>query len=189
MQLDQLLTWRKAAGIAVVAAVLGLGTWQSLGQNAATRPADSADESGGFQATDTGLRYKITQPAGEPMTAQDGDVLMVHYTLRLEDGKVIETSLKPKVRGRVSRVEPYVLTLGSGEVIPGWEQGIRGMKVGEKRTIIVPPNLAYGETGAGGIIPPNATLIFDLQLVGDYRPDPATTRPADDAAAQDAVTP
>ena len=181
-------TIRPAAGLAV-AAVLGLAAWQATAQNdaPATRPAGSGDDAmnptnatndpaagGDFQTTGDGLRYKITQAAGEPMTAKDGDVVMVHYTGKLEDGTVFDTSLKPRNPGRVSKIEPLTFTLGKGEVIPGWDQGIKGMKVGEKRTLVIPPKLAYGERGAGGVIPPNATLVFDVYLVGDWRPEPAT---------------
>ena len=177
----------RTAAAATVAAALGVTAWQALGQDDAAPPAASepATAGGGFQTTESGLRYKITQPAGEPMTAKDGDLVMVHYTGKLEDGTVFDTSLKSRVEGRMARVEPLSFTLGKGEVIPGWEEGIRGMKVGEKRTLVIPPQLAYKERGAGGVIPPNATLTFDVYLVGDYRPEPAADQaPAKPAGGQ-----
>ena len=169
----------RAAALATVAGLglLALRATAAQDQAPTTQPTDNTMTSdAGFQTTDTGLRYKVVQPAGDPMSAQDGDVVMVHYTGKLEDGTVFDTSLRPRSQGRVTQVEPFVFTLGKGLVIPGWEQGIKGMKVGEKRQLVIPPNLAYGEKGAGGVIPPNATLVFDVQLVGLWRPEPAAEK-------------
>ena len=89
--------------------------------------------------------------------AEQGMMVAVHYQGRLEDGTVFDDSHK--------RGEPIRFTLGSGQVIKGWDQGIEGMKVGEKRTLTIPPELGYGASGAGDVIPPNATLTFDVELV------------------------
>lgn len=92
-----------------------------------------------------------------PLIAATGMQVAVHYQGRLEDGTVFDDSHK--------RGEPITFTLGKGQVIPGWEQGIEGMSVGEKRTLTIPPELGYGAQGAGDVIPPNATLTFDVELV------------------------
>ena len=97
----------------------------------------------------------IKEGAGEP--AKNGDTLIVHYTGTLEDGTVFDSS--------VSRKEPFPVTLGKGQVIPGWELGLLGMKTGEERRLVIPSELAYGRDGIGGVIPGNATLIFDVQLL------------------------
>ena len=86
----------------------------------------------------------------------------VHYTGRLENGEKFDSSL--------DRGQPFVFKIGAGQVIPGWERGVRGMKVGGKRTLIIPPKLAYGQRGAGGVIPPNATLTFDIELLAVAAP-------------------
>jgi FKBP-type peptidyl-prolyl cis-trans isomerase len=127
-----------------------------------------------YQTTEGGVRYRVVEAAGEPMTAQAGDVVMTHYTGKFENGQVFDTSLRPTTVGRFTFVRPFVFKLGEGQVIKGWDEGIAGMKVGEKRTMVIPPELAYGKTGAGGgVIPPDATLVFDVHLLGVWRPDPA----------------
>lgn len=95
---------------------------------------------------------------GEGLEAKPGMRILVHYTGKLEDGTVFDSS--------VTRGQPFAFVLGEGRVIAGWEQGFAGMKVGGKRTLTIPPHMGYGERGAGGVIPPNATLIFDVELLG-----------------------
>lgn len=107
--------------------------------------------------TASGLEYVETQ-AGTGAQAKAGDTVRVHYTGKFLDGKVFDSS--------VSRGEPLEFPLGRGRVIKGWDEGIALMKVGGKATLTIPPQLAYGESGAGGVIPPNATLLFDVELVG-----------------------
>jgi len=87
----------------------------------------------------------------------NGNTVVVHYTGTLENGTVFDSSLK--------RNTPFSFRVGGGEVIRGWEEGLLGMKVGGKRTLVIPSALAYGERGAGGAIPPNATLTFEIELL------------------------
>ena len=98
-----------------------------------------------------------TLQEGRGEGAKDGDTLKVHYTGTLEDGTTFDSS-----RGRG---QPFDVTLGQRRVIAGWEQGLQGMKQGERRKLTIPAELGYGARGAGGVIPPNATLIFDVELM------------------------
>lgn len=136
-------------------------------------PPQTAPATAEFQTTASGLRFKITAPAAEPPAAQNGDWVSVHYTGKLENGQVFDTSIRLAPEGRFMVMKPFTFKLGEKRVIAGWEEGVLGMKVGEKRTLVIPPELAYGKTGAGsGLIPPDATLIFEVELIGLYRPAP-----------------
>jgi len=95
---------------------------------------------------------------GTGTTATNGHSVSVHYTGWLTNGKKFDSSL--------DRGEPFRFQLGAGQVIKGWDEGVAGMKVGGKRQLRIPPELAYGDRGAGGAVPPNATLIFDVELLG-----------------------
>ena len=106
--------------------------------------------------TDSGLQYvEVEVGAGDEAVA--GKKVRVHYTGTLENGSKFDSS--------VDRGEPFEFPLGAGMVIAGWEEGIAGMKVGGKRKLIIPSELGYGEHGAGSSIPPNSTLIFDVELI------------------------
>lgn len=104
----------------------------------------------------SGLKYEDTV-VGTGAEAKSGQKVSVHYTGTLTDGKKFDSS---KDRG-----QPFQFTLGVGQVISGWDEGVAGMKVGGQRTLTIPPNLGYGSRGAGGVIPPNATLIFEVELL------------------------
>ena len=106
--------------------------------------------------TDSGLKYEDLV-VGEGDLAAAGQRVSVHYTGWLVDGKKFDSSL--------DRDEPFSFVLGKGMVIRGWDEGVAGMKSGGKRKLTIPPHLAYGQAGAGGVIPPNATLIFDVELL------------------------
>ena len=110
----------------------------------------------GFDKSSSGLRYKMIQK-GNGKEAQKGKKVSVHYEGSLENGKVFDSSYKRK--------NPIEFTLGVGQVIEGWDEGIAMLKVGDKARFVIPSYLGYGETGAGGVIPPDATLIFDVELM------------------------
>tara|TARA_B100001063_G_scaffold122017_1_gene113959 strand:- start:570 stop:1505 length:936 start_codon:yes stop_codon:yes gene_type:complete len=110
----------------------------------------------GFEVTSSGLRYKITDK-GNGNSAVIGKNVKVHYKGQLIDGTVFDSSFK--------RNEPIEFTLGIGQVIKGWDEGLALLSEGDKARFIIPSDLAYGEAGAGGVIPPNANLIFDVELV------------------------
>ncbi len=110
----------------------------------------------GFDKTPSGLRYKILQK-GSGNKAQKGKKVKVHYKGQLANGSVFDSSY--------TRKEPIEFVLGIGQVIEGWDEGIQLLQVGDKARFVIPSHLGYGSSGAGGVIPPNATLIFDVELV------------------------
>ena len=110
----------------------------------------------GFEKTESGLRYKFIA-RGKGTKAEAGKKVSVHYKGMLADGTVFDSSYKRK--------EPIEFPLGKGHVIEGWDEGIQLLQVGDQARFVIPPHIAYGQRGAGGVIPPNATLIFDVELV------------------------
>lgn len=110
----------------------------------------------GFEKTDSGLRYKFINK-GNGKKAEKGSTVSVHYSGSLENGKIFDNSY--------SRKKPIEFPLGMGHVIEGWDEGIALLQVGDKARFVIPSYLGYGERGAGGVIPPNATLIFDVELM------------------------
>ncbi|MCG8429252.1 MAG: FKBP-type peptidyl-prolyl cis-trans isomerase [Chromatiales bacterium] len=106
--------------------------------------------------TDSGLKYEDLV-MGDGETAAAGQRVKVHYTGWLTDGTKFDSS--------VDRDDPFIFPLGGGRVIRGWDEGVQGMQVGGTRKLTIPPQLGYGAAGAGGVIPPNATLVFEVQLL------------------------
>ena len=108
------------------------------------------------QTTPSGLRY-VDEVEGTGDSPNTGQKVTVHYTGTLESGKKFDSSK--------DRDEPFTFTIGIGQVIKGWDEGVASMKVGGRRKLIIPSELGYGSRGAGGVIPPNATLLFDVELI------------------------
>lgn len=110
-----------------------------------------------MESLESGLQYEDLV-VGDGQTAERGQSVEVHYTGWLTNGKKFDSSL--------DRRQPFSFKLGAGQVIKGWDEGVAGMKVGGKRKLSIPPHLGYGARGAGGVIPPNAELIFEVELLG-----------------------
>ena len=140
-----------AAGVSLLAAFL-------FAAEPTSQPTTAP--SGQTETSASGLKITHVAPGSG---AKDGDTVSVLYTGKLQDGTVFDASDK-------HGGDPIEFVLGKQMVIKGWDEGVAGMQVGEKRKLVIPPTLAYGEQGAGGVIPPNATLTFDIELVGIRRP-------------------
>jgi FKBP-type peptidyl-prolyl cis-trans isomerase len=140
----------RLAGAALALAILAVSTPAGRSDAADNQVTEMPD----------GLKYTDTK-AGDGTTARSGNKVSVHYTGWLSDngakGKKFDSS--------VDRGQPFQFTLGAKQVIAGWDEGVAGMKVGGKRTLTIPPELGYGARGAPGAIPPNSTLIFDVELL------------------------
>jgi peptidylprolyl isomerase len=132
-------------------------TPQTAQENTAM-PQNTQIDTSGMTSTPSGLQIKELQPGTGP-SPQVGQMVSVHYTGWLTDGTKFDSS--------VDRGQPLDFTLGAGQVIQGWDEGVASMKIGGKRRLVIPPNLAYGnQSVGGGIIPPNSTLVFDVELLG-----------------------
>jgi peptidylprolyl isomerase len=148
------ISMRKLSRATLVAAVLALSFGSVTGMNTAmAQSAKPVTTASGLQTIDTVV--------GTGASPRPNQTAVVHYT-----GWLYTNGTKgKKFDSSVDRNEPFDFPVGAGRVIKGWDEGVAGMKVGGKRTLIVPPNLGYGASGAGGVIPPNATLMFDVELI------------------------
>jgi len=145
------MTRRRSIFIVMALAMTPALAWE--GMMSASEAGPNANEI----VTPSGLRY-VDRIVGTGDLAVAGKTTTVHYTGWLQNGKKFDSS--------VDRGQPFSFQLGAGRVIKGWDEGVVGMKVGGKRTLTIPADLGYGPRGASGIIPPNATLIFDVELLG-----------------------
>jgi FKBP-type peptidyl-prolyl cis-trans isomerase FkpA len=143
--------------VAIVALAATTAWAQGTAKKGATDTSAPTKVTGQPTTTSDGLKYWDIKVGTGP-TAEKGQTVKVHYTGWLTNGKKFDSS--------VDRNEPFSFRLGRGDVIKGWDEGVAGMKVGGKRQLHIPPALGYGASGAGGVIPPNATLIFDVELLG-----------------------
>jgi FKBP-type peptidyl-prolyl cis-trans isomerase len=141
------------------AAAMALALFASLGTIAGVQPTPASAQ-GAPTVTDSGLILADTK-VGTGAEAKSGKTCVMHYT-----GWLYNNGAKgEKFDSSLDRGDPFAFRLGEGQVIKGWDEGVAGMKVGGKRTLIIPPELGYGARGAGGAIPPNATLLFEVQLL------------------------
>ena len=155
-------------GLVSSAVLIGIVVWalqQRQSSNDTIEQTETTTETSGGSAPSIitppggGTEMKIEElKAGTGAEAVAGKTVTVHYTGWLTDGKKFDSSL--------DRNDPFKFKLGAGQVIQGWDKGVAGMKVGGKRKLIIPPHMGYGERGAGGTIPPNATLVFEVELLG-----------------------
>ena len=134
-------------------ALLGALIMTALATAAPAADATAADKQ---VTTASGLKYTDVK-VGSGASPVKGKNVTVHYTGTLENGKKFDSS--------VDRNQPFSFVIGVGQVIRGWDEGVMGMKIGGKRKLVIPANLGYGARGAGGVIPPNATLLFDVELI------------------------
>ncbi len=148
-------------GIAVAVAFTTAVAGAAVSLTAARFAPAVAQTAGPTMTTPSGLKITDSK-VGSGASPKTGQIVVVHYT-----GWLSENGAKgKKFDSSVDRGQPFEFPIGTHRVIPGWDEGVATMKVGGKRTLIIPPELGYGARGAGGVIPPNATLIFDVELIG-----------------------
>ena len=155
---------KAASGRACVVALLSAAAYLGPGNPAYSQPSGSppAPTSSKLDAKGKELQ-KLDVKLGSGTEAVKGKAVVVHYTGGLYDPGTSQKGAK--FDSSRDRNVPFGFVLGAGRVIRGWDEGVQGMKVGGQRTLIIPPDMGYGESGAGGVIPPNATLIFDVELI------------------------
>ena len=158
------MTMKAGSGRSYLVALLSVAAYLGTGDPAYAQPTGSppATVSSKLDAKGKELQ-KIDVKVGSGTEAVKGKAVVVHYTGWLYDP--ITSQKGAKFDSTRDRNLPFGFLLGEGRVIRGWEEGVQGMKVGGQRTLIIPPDMGYGERGAGGVIPPNATLIFDVELI------------------------
>ncbi len=142
--------------LVLIFGVLAIGLITAACSQSSGSSASGSSDGGNEVALPDGLKYTDAK-VGTGTEAKAGQTAVVHYTGWLMDGKKFDSS---KDRG-----QPFSFVLGRGQVIKGWDEGVQGMKVGGTRDLLIPPDLAYGSRGAGGVIPPNATLKFEVELL------------------------
>jgi FKBP-type peptidyl-prolyl cis-trans isomerase FkpA len=155
-------TMHKISLLLTALLAISLGACQAQTDSASAN-SNSAQEKTKMTANITELQ-KIDTQVGTGREAEFGFNVSVHYTGWLYDAKA-EGFKGKKFDSSLDRKQPFDFTLGAGQVIQGWDEGFAGMKVGGKRTLIIPAEMGYGARGAGGVIPPNATLVFDVELL------------------------
>jgi peptidylprolyl isomerase len=154
-------TMKKPASLLLAAVAALLWTAPAPAQEKASSPAPAEKKESKMIKTPSGLEYEDTK-VGTGESPKTGQICSVHYTGWLW----VNGAKGQKFDSSFDRGRPYDVPLGMGRVIKGWDEGLATMKVGGKRTLLIPPQLAYGARGMGGVIPPNATLIFEVELVG-----------------------
>jgi FKBP-type peptidyl-prolyl cis-trans isomerase (trigger factor) len=152
------------ASFIIVALVVGLVVYAMLHKTEKVNPLDEINAPVATEVNQDQAQPVTEEPQAPKkqmeQTAKNGDILVMNYTGRLTNGTVFDSNVDPKF----NHVQPFEFTLGAGQVIRGWDEGLLGMKVGEKKTLTVPPEKGYGDR-AVSVIPANSTLIFDVELV------------------------